>query len=193
MSVVTITLYRWAGAFGPFKVKIPCGECTLTLDIIQDTLLNELEGISVKFEIHDWLSVWWKPLFKGGWHAPIVMVNGKIISQGEALNRGLLTQMVIQETKHLELEGNHVYGKAGCPHCTLAKSALDSAGIDYIYHDVIKDSRSMYEMLARVKPIVGPKTPVTVPQIWIDELHIGGCDDLYTLDREGKLDLLLTV
>lgn len=34
---------------------------------------------------------------------------------------------------------------------------------------------------------------LTVPQIWIDELHIGGCDDLYTLDREGKLDSLLTV
>jgi glutaredoxin 3 len=32
----------------------------------------------------------------------------------------------------------------------------------------------------------------TVPQIWIGERHIGGCDDLYTLDREGKLDLLLT-
>jgi glutaredoxin 3 len=32
----------------------------------------------------------------------------------------------------------------------------------------------------------------TVPQIWIGERHVGGCDDLYTLDREGKLDSLLT-
>jgi len=31
----------------------------------------------------------------------------------------------------------------------------------------------------------------TVPQIWIGDQHVGGCDDLYTLDREGKLDLLL--
>ena len=45
---VTITLYRWAGAWGPFKVSIPCGECSLTLDVINDTLAHELEGIPVR-------------------------------------------------------------------------------------------------------------------------------------------------
>jgi len=35
-----------------------------------------------------------------------------------------------------------------------------------------------YEMLARVKPIVGPKTPVTVPQIWVDGKYVGGADEL---------------
>ena len=36
----------------------------------------------------------------------------------------------------------------------------------------------LYEMLARVKPIIGPKTPVTVPQIWIDGTYVGGADAL---------------
>ena len=36
----------------------------------------------------------------------------------------------------------------------------------------------MYEMLARVKPIVGPKTPVTTPQIWVDGEYVGGAEEL---------------
>ena len=171
---INITLFRWAGTWGPFKVSIPCGECTLTKDIILDTLNNELADIDVKFDVRDWLSEWWKPLLRGGWHAPIVMVNGKVVSQGQALNRGLLTQAVIEETDNAELVGNHLYGKNGCSHCTLAKDAFDRAGIDYVYHNVVKDSRSMYEMFAQVKPIVGPKTPITVPQIWIDGAYVGG-------------------
>ena len=39
---VQIVLYRWAGTWGPFKVNIPCGECSLTLDVIIDTFETEL-------------------------------------------------------------------------------------------------------------------------------------------------------
>lgn len=83
---VEILVYRWAGQWGPFKVNIPCGECTLTGDIIHDTIEHELNGIPVRFETRDWLSNWWRPLLKGGWHAPIVLVDGRIIAQGAALN-----------------------------------------------------------------------------------------------------------
>lgn len=55
---VKITLFRWAGAWGPFKVSIPCGECSLTRDILQDTIINELEGIEVELDVRDWLSEW---------------------------------------------------------------------------------------------------------------------------------------
>ena len=68
--------------------------------------------------------------------------------------------------------------KATCPHCVRAKGYLKQASIDYEYHDVVKDPRALYEMLARVKPIVGPKTPITVPQIWIDGDYVGGADQL---------------
>jgi glutaredoxin len=175
---VRVTLYRWAGAWGPFKVSIPCGECALTRDVLADTFAHELAGIPVALEVLDWLSVWWKPLPKG-WHAPIVMVEGRLVSQGHALNRGVLTEAVIDaHARRTTVAGNHVFGKATCPHCVRAKGYLDEAGIDYSYHDVVKEPRALYEMLARVKPIVGPKTPITVPQIWLDGAYVGGADQL---------------
>ncbi len=176
---INITVFRWAGAWGPFKVSIPCGECALTKDIIQDCIDTDLAGIQVELDMRDWLTEWWKPLPKGGWHAPIVLVNGKIVSQGAALNRGVLTQSVIEEAvSAIPIRGNHVFGKATCPHCVRAKGYLDQAGVDYQYHDVVKDPRPLYEMLGRVKPIIGPKTPVTVPQIWLDGRYVGGADEL---------------
>ncbi|MBY7829422.1 glutaredoxin [Vibrio fluvialis] len=178
---IKVTLYRWAGQFGPFKVNIPCGECTLTKDILNDTFSNELAGIPIELEVKDWLSHWWEPLRYGAWHAPIVIVEGKVVSQGEALNRGMLVQSVIQAwTPRDTLIGNIVFGKASCPYCTKAKNLLQSAGIDYDYRDVIKDSAALYRMIPEVKAIIGEKTPVTVPQIWLDGQYIGGGDALET-------------
>ncbi len=176
---VKVTLYRWAGSWGPFKVNIPCGECSLTVDVIEDTFDTELAGIPVELETLDWLSHWWKPLKVLGWHAPIVMVEGKLVSQGHALNRGLLTEAIIAaHVQRTERPGTHIFGKASCPHCVRAKGYLDDAGIPYEYHDVVRDPRALYEMIGRVKPIVGPKTPITVPQIWVDGEYVGGADDL---------------
>lgn len=183
---VKISLYRWAGKWGPFRVSIPCGECALTVDVIRDTLENELQGIPVEFEIRDWLSNWWKPLRHGGWHAPIVIVEGKLVSQGHALNRGMLTEAVI--TAHVSRskpDGNHIFGKARCPHCTRAKQYMVEAELPFHYHDVITEPRALYEMIGRVKPVIGPKTPVTVPQIWIDGNYVGGADELENLPLAG--------
>ncbi|EGQ7639837.1 glutaredoxin [Vibrio cholerae] len=176
---IKVTLYRWAGHFGPFKVNIACGECTLTKDILADTFANELAGVPIELEVKDWLSYWWEPLKLGAWHAPIVVVAGKVISQGEALNRGVLVQSIIKEwTKQDTLQGNIVFGKATCPYCVKAKQLLDTAGIDYRYHDVVKESAALYRMIPEVKAIIGEKTPVTVPQIWLNGQYIGGCDAL---------------
>lgn len=181
-SEVRITVYRWAGAWGPFSVNIPCGECALTMDIIADTLRHELADVPVTLDARDWLSEWWRPLKVGGWHAPIVLVDGKLVSQGNALNRGVLTQAVIEAyTRKSALTGNHVYGKASCPHCQRAKQYLEAAGIGFTYHDVVREPQALYAMLARVKPLVGARTPVTVPQIWIEGHYIGGADALSTL------------
>ncbi|ENM5749466.1 glutaredoxin [Vibrio mimicus] len=176
---IKVTLYRWAGSFGPFKVNIPCGECTLTKDILADTFANELAGVPIELEVKDWLSYCWEPLKLGAWHAPIVVVAGKVISQGEALNRGVLVQSIIKEwTKQDTLQGNIVFGKATCPYCVKAKQVLDNAGIDYRYHDVVKESAALYRMIPEVKAIIGEKTPVTVPQIWLNGQYIGGSDSL---------------
>jgi glutaredoxin len=176
---VKITLFRWAGQWGPWKVNIPCGECSLTLDVIKDTMATELAHVPATLDVREWLTEWWKPLPKGGWHAPIVLVEDKLVSQGAALNRGILTEAVIKaHTARSAIEGNHVFGKATCPHCTRGKKYLDEAKIAYRYHDVVKEPAALYEMIARVKPIVGPRTPITVPQIWLDGAYVGGADDL---------------
>ena len=177
--MIKITVYRWAGAWGPFKIKIPCGECALTKDIIQNTLDNELKEIDIELEMREWLSEWWKPLLKGGLHAPIVVVNNKIVSQGEALNRGLLVQSVIEAyCEKSQIEGNHLFGKVNCGFCKKSKQALEDANINYVYHDVVEKPGALYEMIPRVKKIIGPKTPVTVPQIWLKGAYIGGFDNL---------------
>jgi len=174
-----ITLFRWAGAWGPFRITIPCGECSLTRDVIMDVLEKELSGIPIRLEVREWLSEWWRPLLIGGWHAPVVVVNNRVISQGRALNRGVLTQAVIEAYAGMEpIHGNHLFGKKACPHCRRTKGYLEQANIDYTYHDVVKSPRGLYEMLARVKPLVGHKTPITVPQIWIAGNYIGGADQL---------------
>ena len=152
---VRLRLYKWAGQWGPFKVKIPCGECALTEDVIEDTLRHELINANVDFTVKEWLTYWWEPLFAGGgWHAPIVLVENKVIGQGDALNRGVLAEAVIREhVKRFALEGNHFFGKANCPYCDEARSLLAGAGVDYAYHDVVKNPGAMYEMLARVKAV----------------------------------------
>lgn len=183
---INITLFRWAGSWGPFKVKIPCGECSLTEDVIMDCIERELNGIDVEFHDYEWLTNWWKPLKKGGWHAPIVLVNGKLVSQGIALNRGILTQTVIEEAiEQIPLEGSHVFGKDTCPHCSRAKDLIERNEISANYHNVIQDTRALYEMIARVKPLIGAKTPVTLPQVWIDGNYVGGADSLEKF-LEGK-------
>lgn len=188
-SPVNITVFRWAGAWGPFKVSTPCGECALTHDIIRDCVETDLAGIDVHLDLRDWLSEWWRPLAKGGWHAPIVLVNGKVISQGLALNRGLLIQSVVEAaTADNPLAGSHVFGKTGCPHCARAKNYLAQADMENRYHDVVKDTRALYEMLARVKPIIGPKTPVTLPQIWIDGRYVGGADALQAVLGRAEVE-----
>ncbi|EJN6826686.1 glutaredoxin [Vibrio cidicii] len=188
---IKITLYKWAGSWGPFKVNIPCGECTLTKDILTDTFANELADVPVELEVKDWLSHWWEPLKRGAWHAPILLVEGKVVSQGEALNRGVLVQSVIAEwSKRDTLKGNIVYGKATCPYCVKAKKRLDDAGIEYLYHDVVKESAALYRMIPEVKAIIGEKTPVTVPQIWLEGHYIGGYDQLQLwLEQRGLTSL----
>lgn len=186
---IKITLYRWAGSWGPFSVKIPCGECTLTKDILTDTFANELKDVPVELEVKDWLSHWWEPLKLGSWHAPILVVEGKVISQGEALNRGVLVQSVIKEwTNRDQLKGNIVFGKATCPYCVKAKEMLDKSGIPYQYFDVVKDSAALYKMIPEVKAIIGEKTPVTVPQIWMEDKYIGGADNLEKWLKDNNLE-----
>ena len=72
-----------------------------------------------------------------------------------------------------------------CPYCVRAKSLLKRKGVAVEEVDVLMDMDARQEMEARSG---GARS---VPQIFIGDTHVGGCDDLYALEKEGKLDPLL--
>jgi len=78
-----------------------------------------------------------------------------------------------------------IYTKFGCSYCSRAKQLLDKKGAEYTGIDVTMDRAKRAEMVERAP---GART---VPQIFINGQAIGGFDDMYALDRAGKLDPLL--
>jgi glutaredoxin 3 len=77
-----------------------------------------------------------------------------------------------------------MYLTAACPFCQSADRLLRQKGVAVEKIRVDLEPARRAEMMQKS----GRRT---VPQIWIDELHVGGCDDLYALERAGKLDPLL--
>ena len=78
-----------------------------------------------------------------------------------------------------------MYTKPGCPYCSAAKDLLRKKGASFTEIDIFQEPRRRAEMIQ----LAGGST--TVPQIFIADRHIGGCDDLYALDGRGGLDPLL--
>jgi len=77
-----------------------------------------------------------------------------------------------------------MYATAACPFCQSAERLLVGKGVQIEKIRVDLEPERRAEMTQK-------SGRHTVPQIWIGERHIGGCDDLYALDREGRLDALL--
>lgn len=79
-----------------------------------------------------------------------------------------------------------IYSSDWCPYCIRAKQLLAKKGVAFeeIKVDGKPDVRAEMTRKAR---------QTSVPQIWIGATHVGGCDDLYALERAGKLDALLKV
>lgn len=78
-----------------------------------------------------------------------------------------------------------IYSTPVCPYCTRAKALLQGKGQDYTEIDISVSPQVRDEMMTKS----GGRR--TVPQIFIDNQHIGGFDDLYALDQKGGLDPLL--
>ena len=78
-----------------------------------------------------------------------------------------------------------IYYWTTCPFCTKARALLDSKNIEYIGYDITGDEPARDKMTERTG---GPRS---VPQIFINDNHVGGCDDLHALDSKGELDTLL--
>ncbi|MGB3390525.1 MAG: glutaredoxin 3 [Pseudaminobacter sp.] len=78
-----------------------------------------------------------------------------------------------------------IYTRAMCGYCAAAKRLLDRKGVSYTEHDASFSPELRQEMVARANG------GYTFPQIFIGDVHVGGCDDLHELDARGRLDTLL--
>lgn len=78
-----------------------------------------------------------------------------------------------------------IYTSPLCGYCHAAKRLLNQKGVPFTEFDVWSDPARKPEMLTRANG------SHTVPQIFIGATHVGGCDELYALERAGKLDALL--
>ena len=78
-----------------------------------------------------------------------------------------------------------IYTSPLCGFCHAAKRLLNEKGVEFTEVDVLKHPERKSEMVQRAN---GGRT---VPQIFVGETHVGGCDDLYALEQSGKLDPLL--
>jgi glutaredoxin 3 len=77
-----------------------------------------------------------------------------------------------------------IYSTGYCPYCIRAKALLDSKEVAYEEIRIDLQPLLKREMMAR-------SGRQSVPQIFIDDLHVGGCDDLFALERQARLDPLL--
>ena len=78
-----------------------------------------------------------------------------------------------------------IYTWRACPFCIRAKVLLDRKGVTYTEYAIDGDQAARQAMSEKA----GGRT--SVPQTFIDGQHVGGCDDLYALERSGQLDALL--
>jgi len=78
-----------------------------------------------------------------------------------------------------------IYTSPTCGFCHAAKRLLANKGVSFVEVDVSRDAEQRQAMMRRANG------RHTVPQIFIGDAHVGGCDDLYALERSGRLDPML--
>ncbi|CAM5392124.1 Glutaredoxin 3 [Mycolicibacterium aubagnense] len=79
-----------------------------------------------------------------------------------------------------------IYTRMMCGYCAAAKRLLDRKGVTYTEHDASFSPELRQEMIQRANG------RATFPQIFVGDVHVGGCDDLHALEDAGRLDVLLT-
>ena len=79
-----------------------------------------------------------------------------------------------------------IYTWSMCPFCIRAKALLDRKGVDYTEYCIDGDNAARRQMTERANG------RSSLPQIFINDQHVGGCDDIHDLERQGDLDGLLS-
>jgi glutaredoxin len=162
-KTVKLTLYRYAGRFLFFHIKKRCNDCDISYVILQKLMNEQLRGKPVTLRIIPWLDNFWKIIWRGGWHAPILTVNGKVFTQGTVPNipkllstigkilndtslfrqPELKAEKVLSPDKESEIT---VYFSPACPHCRQLLSYLDSNEIKYLGKDVTQTESARMEV-----------------------------------------------
>jgi glutaredoxin 3 len=96
------------------------------------------------------------------------------------------SQMPEKQVPEKQVPGIEIYSSMLCGFCARAKRLLEAKGAEFEEIDIMLQPGRRREMIERA----GGRT--SVPQIFIDGQHIGGCDELYALEQRGNLDPLLT-
>lgn len=78
---VKITVYRWAGQKWFLRIGGECVECDLTVSQVR-TLVARNPNWPIELEVKPWLTHLWESLRHGGWHAPVLFVDGRLVQQG---------------------------------------------------------------------------------------------------------------
>ncbi|UCD89539.1 MAG: hypothetical protein JSW04_14170 [Desulfobacterales bacterium] len=152
-KTVKLTLYRYAGRLLFFRIKNRCQECDITYAILQRLMNEALIGKPVSLQIVPWLDNFWKIIWRGGWHAPILTINGKVFSQGKVPDIPKLISTIgtilddpsLMQWGEVKIEKSEtpektseitVYFSPACPHCRALISYLDANSIQYSGRDV---------------------------------------------------------
>lgn len=110
------------------------------------------------------------------WYSYSIYVE---FNQNQETTRKQMTERT-SKTPYVE-----IFTTQTCPYCVKAKKLLDQKGIAYTAIDLTNDEEGRISLIKRAN---GRRT---VPQIFIEDYHVGGCDDLYALNESGELYALL--
>ncbi|MFC1814730.1 glutaredoxin domain-containing protein [Thermodesulfobacteriota bacterium] len=185
-KTVRLTLFRYAGKFLFFRIQKRCKECDISYVILQRLMNEQLQGKPVSLRIVPWLDNWWKIIWRAGWHAPILTVNGKVFSQGKVpdfpkllstigkiLNDpSLIQQQAVKAKKAVISDAESeviVYYSPACPHCRHLLAYLDKNGIEYLGKDVTQTESAR----VAVEKLTGR---LTIPVVLVKGEIISGLD-----------------
>jgi len=96
---VVIEQYKWAGSWGPFKIKERCGDCDMITGLLRALMQKEFKGKPIKLEIKPWLDNWFHCALRGGFRAPLVFINGKLFSAHDVPSRDAIKKTVLRALK----------------------------------------------------------------------------------------------
>lgn len=167
----SIKYYRWAGEFFGFRIATQCEECDITRAVLGRLMDGPFRDKPVRLNVAPWLNNWWRILWRGAWHAPIIMINGRVFSQGVVPDALALIREVVDALGDDELAaraeefagkqpaadaagsdeedgdiGITVYFSPACPHCRRLLGYLDANEIRYRPRDVSQSAVARSEL-----------------------------------------------